>query len=817
MSSNEVILHIIRDITTRSSAIFKTRKSAGHGDVNVAIVQCTQSGGVTTNEGPCNEIPEDIHLLNTKSGSSAMGEGIHSQVTSTHVTETLAAFLIRAVVLDPKNDFHIENELSRGEVARLTDLCVERIVAIDDPVQATVRMQVYFDTNFPAQLDFLHKEKLTRINSCSNILQSILEAKSKSITAYEELYRKIVSFVFQRTHVGNATDLRVVREVTAALESVFPQSELNAFMALSRNEKEAQLVGLSQLVTGIRLFNKQLGKGGESIHQLPEVCMSELREMTTLLHTHTQLTETLIQRYKAVLDYKDATTNSEVSEESAERIRCALIFRRQHLIYLDAIQEQITKAQEVLVLIGEKFDETIRELKSTCKSKTAVPVDQVYPQFIRLFSLWSNWTDELFLLAFRRGVLDQISYFASSFNVEVSSLVETLSARFQTDIEPEILPESEVISKATTTMETIAMISKTVEVIHPGNTTQYYKLPVEYGGFCPTSLVDRNGLMVPGDKSLGMIRYKDRLFAFATIDLIADFCKSPDQYMERVINMAKAHAGFVQLLHLYNYFPTVEALERAKSYTRQRLLGQMPIVAEIGCQVDTHIVDTNINSKYHWNQWDLRREALMLVNLKGKQTHSTQTNLSHFRCESETQFYQPKSSATQTKKTSSTSVPRNVVFYAGLRNSGEPIMSNMYTPPFGNRAHHFRAVDLTVDYDGGPVPYSSGIFGLKSVMPPIAGKGPRVSGKDPTDTRVAPSVQPYQRKQSAAGLTASRSQLTPRHSGLVDTVSEGASRIDLAATWSDSMNSLDRAVSSMTKLNRNGTTMSGRSTTSKYV
>ncbi|KAH9264169.1 hypothetical protein BASA83_012367 [Batrachochytrium salamandrivorans] len=779
MSSNEVILHIIRDITTRSSAIFKTRKSAGHGDVNAAIVQCTQSGGVTTNEGPCNEIPGDIHLLNTKSGSSAMGEGIHSQVTSTHVTETLAAFLIRAVVLDPKNDFHIENELSRGEVARLTDLCVERIVAIDDPVQATVRMQVYFDTNFPAQLDFLHKEKLTRINSCSNILQSILEAKSKSITAYEELYRKIVSFVFQRTHVGNATDLRVVREVTAALESVFPQSELNAFMALSRNEKEAQLVG--------------------SFSAVPEVCMSELREMTTLLHTHTQLTETLIQRYKAVLDYKDATTNSEVSEESAERIRCALIFRRQHLIYLDAIQEQITKAQEVLVLIGEKFDETIRELKSTCKSKTAVPVDQVYPQFIRLFSLWSNWTDELFLLAFRRGVLDQISYFASSFNVEVSSLVETLSARFQTDIEPEILP------------------ARLFEVIHPGNTTQYYKLPVEYGGFCPTSLVDRNGLMVPGDKSLGMIRYKDRLFAFATIDLIADFCKSPDQYMERVINMAKAHAGFVQLLHLYNYFPTVEALERAKSYTRQRLLGQMPIVAEIGCQVDTHIIDTNINSKYHWNQWDLRREALMLVNLKGKQTHSTQTNLSHFRCESETQFYQPKSSATQTKKTSSTSVPRNVVFYAGLRNSGEPIMSNMYTPPFGNRAHHFRAVDLTVDYDGGPVPYSSGIFGLKSVMPPIAGKGPRVSGKDPTDTRVAPSVQPYQRKQSAAGLTASRSQLTPRHNGLVDTVSEGASRIDLAATWSDSMNSLDRAVSSMTKLNRNGTTMSGRSTTSKYV
>ena len=52
---------------------------------------------------------------------------------------------------------------------------------------------------------------------------------------------------------------------TAALESVFPQSELSSFISLSRAEKEAQLNGLSQLVTGIRLFNKQLGKGGESI------------------------------------------------------------------------------------------------------------------------------------------------------------------------------------------------------------------------------------------------------------------------------------------------------------------------------------------------------------------------------------------------------------------------------------------------------------------------------------------------------------------------------------------------------------------------
>lgn len=51
----------------------------------------------------------------------------------------------------------------------------------------------------------------------------------------------------------------------AALESVFPQSELSTFISLSRLDKEAQLNGLSQLVGGIRLFNKYLKKGGETL------------------------------------------------------------------------------------------------------------------------------------------------------------------------------------------------------------------------------------------------------------------------------------------------------------------------------------------------------------------------------------------------------------------------------------------------------------------------------------------------------------------------------------------------------------------------
>ena len=51
----------------------------------------------------------------------------------------------------------------------------------------------------------------------------------------------------------------------AALQSVFPQSELGTFLPLQKRDKDRQLQELAMIVTGIRLYNKDCGKGGEGI------------------------------------------------------------------------------------------------------------------------------------------------------------------------------------------------------------------------------------------------------------------------------------------------------------------------------------------------------------------------------------------------------------------------------------------------------------------------------------------------------------------------------------------------------------------------
>lgn len=126
------------------------------------------------------------------------------------------------------------------------------------------------------------------------VVREITDSRAKTKDDLESLYRKIVSAILLRSGLGSPTDISVVREATgifmalinvenliysfyfyfkAALQSVFPQTELGTFMSLSKRDKERQIIELTQIVTGIRLFNKECGKGGEGIDDCKQVIL----------------------------------------------------------------------------------------------------------------------------------------------------------------------------------------------------------------------------------------------------------------------------------------------------------------------------------------------------------------------------------------------------------------------------------------------------------------------------------------------------------------------------------------------------------------
>ena len=68
----------------------------------------------------------------------------------------------------------------------------------------------------------------------------------------------------------------------------------------------------------------------------------------------------------------------------------------------------------------------------------------------------------------------------------------------------------------------------------------------------------------------------------------------------------------------------VEAVSACNKVTRSHLL-KVNFLIDTACQTDCHILPPTQDKDYEWNEWEMRRKALKLANLRKCVTHSTQT------------------------------------------------------------------------------------------------------------------------------------------------------------------------------------------------
>ena len=193
------------------------------------------------------------------------------QRTGTPVSDTLAAFVIKAVVLNPRHGCLLENLRSEPNGDRLVALCVRQLAARDSPAGQLVRMQVFFETSYMPRADVLADHGRTVESRLTPIVEDIAAATAAGASGpeLETTYRRIVALTVLVHGLGEPSDDAVEREATAALHSVFPPAELGNFLALSADEKSVQLGELADIVAGVRLFNRHAGKGGAGIEDLP--------------------------------------------------------------------------------------------------------------------------------------------------------------------------------------------------------------------------------------------------------------------------------------------------------------------------------------------------------------------------------------------------------------------------------------------------------------------------------------------------------------------------------------------------------------------
>ncbi|XP_030868268.2 cilia- and flagella-associated protein 206 isoform X1 [Gorilla gorilla gorilla] len=574
------------------------------------------------------------------------------------VSETLIAFMVKAVVLDPSNGFNMDRTLMKSDVQNLVKLCMTRLLDTKNPSLDTVKMQVYFDMNYTNRVEFLEEHHRVLESRLGSVTREITDNRACAKEELESLYRKIISYVLLRSGLGSPTDIKTVREVTAALQSVFPQAELGTFLTLSKKDKERQLKELTMIVTGIRLFNRDCGKGGEGIDDLPAVLHVAIP--ATMQHIDYQLetARSQIYRYTAILE-KAANDPLMRAELQPYMLKEALYNIRQYEVFLQIIlSDIITGAQEV-EMMTKQLGAHLEQLKMTIKSKIAVPTSQVFPIFIALSTLWTSLQNETIVVGVLSNLFTHIQPFLGAHELYFPERVMQChlnGATVKTDV-----------CRMKEHMEDRVNVAdfRKLEWLFPETTANFDKLLIQYRGFCAYTFAATDGLLLPGNPAIGILKYKEKYYTFNSKDAAYSFAENPEHYIDIVREKAKKNTELIQLLELHQQFETFIPYSQMRDADKHYI---KPITkCESSTQTDTHILPPMIVRSYEWNEWELRRKAIKLANLRQKVTHSVQTDLSHLRRENCSQVYPPKDTSTQSMREDSTGMPRPQIYLAGLR------------------------------------------------------------------------------------------------------------------------------------------------------
>jgi len=595
--------------------------------------------------------------------------------------EMLAAFVAKAIILESPERFQLDKNLSADDIEELVSLSVKRLAKEDDPSLETLRLQVSFDSSYVEKQDELEKERADAKRKYTVIEQSICAVKmqhAKDVATMGHLHKLIIAALLTKTGQDPQSEI-YQKEVAAALESVLPRANLHAFSSLPYADKRERMEDLFNYVLGIRLFNKSIGKGGIDLPDKVTDSSQRIDELLGQVGTELEDAHAVVEEYAMAIEMmqRAEAERDETLLVTLKRVQDELTNRRQYLNFLESFEEELFSLRDRSKDLKRQHDGNMEDLRELVGRKTAVPKEKVYPLFENLAKLWveSREIDQhthALLGIFQDLVAFSQPRYTKQLNEE---LVERITSRSPVkgqageeareggspshaaggeeggERDPEGKSGSGEKIEAALNIES----SEAIHVYRSDN-PEIANLIVNFGGFCPVTIVDRNNLLLPGNPSLGYILYKGRLNSFVSAQALSSFKEQPDRYIEGVLMGARKAPELINLLNLENYFPH-NVLKRYLSNLDSRLQG-LPQSVDADTQTPTHFIEKNIDPKYDWNEWSLRRKALQLANLHTKKTSSTQTSMSHFRRENETQVYLPKSGVTQTARERGTKVRR---------------------------------------------------------------------------------------------------------------------------------------------------------------
>lgn len=540
-------------------------------------------------------------------------------------------------------------------------------------------MQVVYELANIKEEEKLEKIKDYFETEINNLIKEItlFQTSTKRDNDSIQIHKKIFNFLLIKTKqntlnsLNNFSDVKdenvlgisSEREIYAILDNVLPKSGLPPFISLSAQDKVAQLTDLCNIVMGIRLLNGEIGKGGIGLltlstlrKKLSSNLLNEVKEYCT------KISDTC-DKYTNIYENVDISLIVDPKELKILRnLKNNIVFFRQVITYLTMLMESLHEASIDVDNLSINYDKEIKYLIEIVEKKSAISKDQAYPRFENLSKMYSKFQEHSFNLDIKENIFHKLRLFLE--NSEISEdYDESTLGRFK-----DYLYSSDYKNDEQNFSFESGIYQNGVTILYPHTTADFLDIKLEFQGFCIVTLLKSDGLLVNGRPNI-VAKYKDNYMVFGSNGAFQDFLDNPDYYFTEIISYVKNNSYLINLLNMTEQFPIANLyhLFRDKESTTYKYKSSSIMVDKV-IQTPVHFYEEGlIVENYVWNEWELKRQALQLADIMKKKTVSSQTYLSHFRRENETQVYPPKDQTTNTtvSKGTNLSVPKSYV--TGLR------------------------------------------------------------------------------------------------------------------------------------------------------
>ena len=362
---------------------------------------------------------------------------------------------------------------------------------------------------------------------------------------------------------------------------------------------------------------------------------------------HLAQADHVTMHYQVVL----TTPSIQLSPEGRQRLIDEYVNRKQFALYLRNIQRLLEERLKRFHALKPTWDDLVEDVKGMVSQSISIPKSSIYPRFIDLSDKWDAFRDIHQEVLDCKKILDVVTAYQSPFQptLNATDVEAAMATRAEEPTPNKVVIQSEVQNPAVNYLPEM----------------EAGRL-LEFNGFCIPSLLDRGMLLdgKKGAKSPGYLHLiaNDTYYAFTSERLLKTFARDPFKYLsQQLLDVCAAQPDIIYLLGLQSELPKEIYLFGTRVAQTKREV----VKADAGAQ--TGQIEAYKDYHYEWNEWELRRLALKVANLRSKQTHAAQTMLSHHRRDNEVQTYLPKAQETQTMLSKAIQPSKKVQYIKGLR------------------------------------------------------------------------------------------------------------------------------------------------------